>query len=49
MTVDRRITKSASDTIFVTLRDVTTGGRITEELSKSEVDKKNLVGQLANT
>ena len=49
MTVDRRITNNANDTRSVDLHGVTMSCWIMEELSEFEVDKKNLVGQLANT
>jgi hypothetical protein len=40
---------SANDTRCLDLCDVTMSGWIIEEPSKSKVDKKNLVRQLANT
>jgi hypothetical protein len=48
MTVDQRITNSANGARSINFHGVTTSGWIMEELSESEVDKKNLVGQLAN-
>jgi len=49
MTVDQQITNSANDSGSIRFPDVTMSGQITEELGKSKVNKKNLVGQLANT
>jgi hypothetical protein len=49
MAVDRRITNSANGARSINLHGLTTSGWITEELSESKVDKKNLVGQLTNT
>ena len=40
---------SANEARSISLHGMTMSGWITEELSESEVHKKNLVGQLTNT
>jgi hypothetical protein len=49
MTVDRRITDSASDVESFDLRDVFMSGWIAEESSESEVYKKDLARPVTGT